>query len=44
MSRHQNARQNQNKTADKFFENVEKLNFGTTIINQNRIHEEIKRR
>jgi hypothetical protein len=44
MSRHQNLRQNQNiRTANESFENVTKFkHLGTTLTNQNDIHDEIK--
>jgi hypothetical protein len=42
MTRHQNAGQNRDKDSS---ENVAKLKYlGTTVIDQNMIHEEIKRR
>jgi hypothetical protein len=46
MSRHQNSAQNQNiRIANESFEKVEKFKYlGTTIINQNDIHDEIKNR
>jgi ribosomal protein S2 len=46
MSRHRNSRQNQNiKTANESFENVVKFRYlGTTLTNQNDIHDEIKSR
>jgi hypothetical protein len=46
LSRQHNARQNHNiKTANRSFENVAEFKyFGTTITDQNLIHEEIKRR
>jgi hypothetical protein len=46
MSRHPNSGQNQNiRTAYKSFENVAKFKYlGTTLINQNDIHDEIKSR
>jgi hypothetical protein len=46
LSRHQNARQNQDtKTANRSFENVSQFKYvGTTITNQNLFQEEIKRR
>jgi hypothetical protein len=46
LSRHQNAGQNHDtKIGDKFFENVAQFKYlGTTVINQNLIGEEIKRR
>jgi hypothetical protein len=44
--RHQNAGQNHNiKTGNRCFENVAQFRYlGTTVINQNLIQEEIKRR
>jgi ribosomal protein S2 len=44
MSRHQNSGQNQNiKTANESFETVTKFRYlGTTLTNQNDIHDEIK--
>jgi hypothetical protein len=44
MSRHPNSGQNQNiRIADESFENVAKCKyFGTTLTNQNDIHDEIK--
>jgi hypothetical protein len=46
MSRHPNSGQNQNiRTANESFENVAKFKYlGTTLTNQNVIHDEIKRR
>jgi hypothetical protein len=46
MSHHQNSGQNQNiKTANEWFENVAKFKYlGTTLTNQNDIHNEIKSR
>jgi hypothetical protein len=46
MSRHQNSGQNQNiRIANDSFENVEKFKYlGTTLTNQNEIHDEIKSR
>jgi archaellum component FlaC len=46
MSRHPNSGQNQNiRIANELFENVEKFkHLGTTLTNQNDIHEEIKSR
>jgi hypothetical protein len=46
LSRHQNAGQNQDiKIAHRLFENVSQFKYlGTTVTNQNLIHEEIKRR
>jgi hypothetical protein len=46
MSRHQNSVQNQNiRTANESFENVAKFKYlGTTLTNQNDIHDEIKSR
>jgi hypothetical protein len=46
ISRHQNSEQNQNiRTANESFENVTKFKyFGTTLTNQNDIHDEIKSR
>jgi uncharacterized membrane protein len=46
MSRHQNSEQNQNiRIANESFEKVEKFKFlGTTLTNQNDIHDEIKSR
>jgi hypothetical protein len=46
MSRHSNSGQNQNiRIANESFENVEKFKYlGTTLINQNEIHDEIKSR
>jgi hypothetical protein len=46
LSRQQNAGQNQDiKIANRWFENVSQLKYlGTTVTNQNLIHEEIKRR
>jgi hypothetical protein len=45
ISLHQNLRQNQNVSmANELFENVEKFrHLGTTLTNQNDIHDEIKR-
>jgi hypothetical protein len=46
MSRHQNSGQNQNiRIANELFEKVEKFkHLGTTLTNQNGIHDEIKSR
>jgi hypothetical protein len=46
MSRHPNSGQNQNiRTANESFENVATFNYlGTTLTNQNDIHDEIKSR
>jgi hypothetical protein len=46
MSRHPNSGQNQNiRIADESFENVAKFKYlGTTLTNQNDIHDEIKSR
>jgi hypothetical protein len=46
MSRHQNSEQNQNiRTANESFESVATFKYlGTTLTNQNDIHEEIKSR
>jgi hypothetical protein len=46
MSRHPNSGQNQNiRTANESFENVAKFKYlGTTLTNQNNIHDEIKSR
>jgi hypothetical protein len=46
MSRHPNSGQNQNiRTANESFENATKfIYFGTTLTNQNDIHDEIKSR
>jgi hypothetical protein len=46
MSRHLNSGQNQNiRIADESFENVATFKYlGTTLTNQNDIHDEIKRR
>jgi hypothetical protein len=46
LSRHQNAGQNGNiNTANRSFENVAQFKyFGTTVTDQNLIHEEIKKR
>jgi hypothetical protein len=46
LSHHQNVGQNQDiKIGNRCFENVEEFRYlGTTITNQNLIHEEIKRR
>jgi hypothetical protein len=46
MSRHPNSGQNQNiRTANESFENVAKFKYlGTTLTNQNDIHDEIKSR
>jgi hypothetical protein len=46
MSRHPNSGQNQNlRTANESFENEEKFKYlGTTLTNQNDIHDEIKSR
>jgi hypothetical protein len=46
MSRHPNSGQNQNiRIANESFENVEKFKYlGTTLTNQNGIHDEIKNR
>jgi hypothetical protein len=46
MSRHPNSGQNQNiRTANESFENVAKFEYlGTTLTNQNEIHDEIKSR
>jgi hypothetical protein len=46
MSHHENSGQNQNKrTANELFENVPKLKYlGTTLTNENDIHDEIKSR
>jgi hypothetical protein len=46
LSRDQNAGQNHDtKIGNRYFENVEQFSYlGTTITNQNLIHEEIKRR
>jgi flagellin-specific chaperone FliS len=43
MSRHPNSGQNQNiRTANELFENVAKFKYlGTTLINQNDIHDEV---
>jgi hypothetical protein len=46
MSRHPNSEQNQNiRIANELFENVAKFKYlGTTLTNQNDIHDEIKNR
>jgi hypothetical protein len=46
MSRHQNSEQNQNiRIANEWFENVATFKYlGTTLTNQNDIHDEIKSR
>jgi hypothetical protein len=46
MSHHQNSGQNQNiRTANESFEKVRKFKYlGTTLTNQNDIHDEIKSR
>jgi hypothetical protein len=46
MSRHRSSEQNQNiRIANELFENVEKFkNLGTTLTNQNDIHDETKSR
>jgi hypothetical protein len=46
MSRHPNSEQNQNiRIANEWFENVAKFKYlGTTLTNQNDIHDEIKSR
>jgi hypothetical protein len=46
ISRHPNSRQNQNiRTANELFENVAKFKYlGTTLTNQNDIHDDIKNR
>jgi hypothetical protein len=45
MSRHENSGQNHNiRIANESFESVAKFNLGTTLINPNDIHDEIKNR
>jgi hypothetical protein len=45
LSRHPDSGQDQNMTANELFENVAKFKYlGTTLINENDIHDEFKSR